>query len=413
MNRKFAELTGMVTPAGHRSEREADRAARQAVREAGRGPVRTRAHGGRLDDDTRQRMERAIGAGLSAERVHTSRDVDEVSDLLQAHATAIDGDVYLRRAGYRPGTRAGDELLAHAVQRAPADQISLKRRKIHLDFVRMKRAKIQFGRIIRKKLGLLVPAQGPEHGTWGHFWTEVGKLDRVNPKQPRWQPEASYGWWPSGGVAGPVGALRGVQGEPNQGQQNDPHHGHAAPAEFHPVMDVDNGADYAQVRQQAMQQIHQFAASFKGSWNWRLGWGKNCQTFQRALKKKVGLHYAKSKYWLDEPGQPTMGEISWSGTCYTSTRSCRTGRERWRSWTRPARSARRTSRHATDGRMGQKTSARSSGSARGSGSGSARRTSRRSSADRTRPPSPERASPQTSSAAARLSPTACEPGTGA
>jgi hypothetical protein len=152
-HREFAELTGMVTPASHRSEREADRAARPAVREAGRGPVRTRGHGGRLDDDTRQRMERAFGADLSAERVHTSRDVDEVSDRLQAHATAIDGDVYLRRAGYRPGTRAGDELLAHAVQRAPADQISLKRRKIHLGFVRMKRAKIQFGRIIRRSSG--------------------------------------------------------------------------------------------------------------------------------------------------------------------------------------------------------------------------------------------------------------------
>jgi len=208
MNRKFAELTGMVTPAGHRSEREADRAAWQAVRQAGRGPVRIRAHGDRLDDDTRQRMERAFGVGLSAERVHTSRDVDEVSDLLQAHATAIDGDVYLRRAGYRPGTRACDELLAHAVQRAPADQISLKRRKIHVDYVRTKRAKIEFGRIIREKFGLQVPAQGPEHGTWGHFWTEVGRLGRVNPKQPRWQPTASYGWYPSGGVPGPIGALR-------------------------------------------------------------------------------------------------------------------------------------------------------------------------------------------------------------
>jgi hypothetical protein len=39
-----------VTPAGHRSEREADRAARQAVRQTGRGPVRTRADGGRLNN---------------------------------------------------------------------------------------------------------------------------------------------------------------------------------------------------------------------------------------------------------------------------------------------------------------------------------------------------------------------------
>lgn len=95
---------------------------------------------------------------------------------------------------------------------------------------------------MNREFAELVPAQGPEHGTWGHFWTEVGKLDRVNPKQPRWQPEASYGWWPSGGVAGPVGALRGVQGELNQGQQNDPHHGHAAPEFGRPYPAAQPGA---------------------------------------------------------------------------------------------------------------------------------------------------------------------------
>jgi hypothetical protein len=218
MNKEFAEPTGMVTPAGHRSELKADRAARQAVRQPGRGPVRTHAYGGRLHDDTRQGMEHAFGADLSAVRVRISREVDEVSDLLQAHAFAIGRDVYVRRAHYR----AGDELLAHelahTVQRAAADRIGLKRHNMHLDFVLMTRAKIQFGRMIRKKLGLQVPAQGPEHGTWGHFWTEVGKLDRVNAKQPRWQPTGSYGLWPSGGVAGPVGAPRGVQGE-REGQR--------------------------------------------------------------------------------------------------------------------------------------------------------------------------------------------------
>ena len=311
MSRQFAELADLVTPAAHWSEREADRTARRAVRQAGRGPVHTRPHDGRLDAGTRRRMERALGTDLSAVRVHASRDVDEVSNLLQAHAFAIGRDVYVRRGDYRPGTRAGDELLAHelahAVQRAPAGQINLKRRKMHLDFVRMKRAKLELGLIIRKKLGQQI--QEPEHGTWGHFWTEVGKLDRVNPKQPRWQPEASYGWWPSGGVHGVRGALRGVSGALNDGQQNDPHHGHSAPVEFHPVMDVDTDADYTKVRQQVTRQIHKFATSFKGSWNWRLGWGKNCQTFQRALKKNAGLHYTKSKYWLNQPGQAAIGEI--------------------------------------------------------------------------------------------------------
>jgi hypothetical protein len=162
MRRQPAELTGLVVSATHRSERDADRAAQRAVRQAGRGPVRTRPHDGRLDGDTRPRMERALGTDLSAVQVHASCDVEEVSDLLQAHAFAIGRDVYVRRADYRPGTRAGDELLAHelahTVQWGPAGQIILKRWKMHIDFVRMKRAKIEFGRVIRRKLGLQVPA---------------------------------------------------------------------------------------------------------------------------------------------------------------------------------------------------------------------------------------------------------------
>jgi hypothetical protein len=124
----------------------------------------------------------------------------------------------------------------------------------------------------------------------------------VNPKPPRWQPEASYGWYPKDAVARPFGALRGVPGKLNHGEQNDPHYGDAAPVEFHPVMDVDTDVDYV------TQQIHQFATRFKGTWNWRLGWGNNCQTFQRALKKNLGLHYTTSKYCLTQPGQATMGE---------------------------------------------------------------------------------------------------------
>ena len=312
MTRQFAEQAGLVTPAGHRSEREADRAAQRAVRQAGAGPVRTRAHGGRLDDHTRRRMERALGADLSAVRLHTGRDVDEVGDLLQARAFTVGRNVYVRRAAYRPGTRAGDELLAHelahTLQQPPPDRVSLKRQKMHLDFVRMKRAGIAFDRIIRKKLGMRVPEEGPEHGSWGHFWTEVGKLDRVNPQKPIWQPETSYGWWPQRALQGARRVLGGVPGELNQGGPVDPHHGHAAPVEFHPVMDVDTQADYAQVRQRVMKAIHDFATGYHGSWSWRLGWGKNCQTFQRALKKRVGLHYTKSKLWLNEPGQTQIGE---------------------------------------------------------------------------------------------------------
>jgi hypothetical protein len=306
MNRQFAEQAGLVAPAGHRSEREADRVARRAVRQAGAGPVRTRAHGGRLDDDTRGRMERALGADLSAVRVHTGRAVDEVGDLLQAHAFTIGDDVYVRRAAYRPGTRAGDELLAHelahTLQPTPATWVSLKRRRKHLDFVRMKRQDVRWGRAVKKALGMQVAPDPYGHGTYGHWWTEIGDLDPTKAPDAQWHADESYGWWPAGGVRGVQATLRGVPGFVNQGGgRQDPHHNEPAPVEFHPVMEVDDNADYVAVRNKVTQDIRSFAFDFHGIWNWRLGWGQNCQTFQKALKKRIGLHYTKSKDWLADP----------------------------------------------------------------------------------------------------------------
>jgi len=69
---------------------------------------------------TRRRFEGALGADLSGVRVRTGRDVDEVSDKLQAHVFTVGSDVYVRRADYRPGTRAGDALRARADACHPA-----------------------------------------------------------------------------------------------------------------------------------------------------------------------------------------------------------------------------------------------------------------------------------------------------
>jgi hypothetical protein len=292
---------------GDRSEREADRAAQRVLRSRPAGSGRTQPVGERLDHATRRRFEGALGADLSAVRVRTGRDVDEVSDELQAHAFTVGSEVYVRSADYRPGTRAGDALLAHelthATQRAPADLISLKRRKMHLDFVRMKRKDIRWGRAIRKKLGMQVGQDPYGHGTYGHWWTEIGDLSQDPNATPdaRWHARQSYGWWPSGGVQGGRQAWQGVPGELNQGGQNDPHHNEPAPVEFHPVMDVDDTDDYVAVRDKVAQDIRTFATGFHGVWNWRLGWGQNCQTFQKALKKRLGLHYTKNKYWLSDP----------------------------------------------------------------------------------------------------------------
>jgi hypothetical protein len=127
-----------------------------------------------------------------------------------------------------------------------------------------------------------------------------------------WKPQVSYGWWPSHRV-NTKQTLVGVPGVLNRGEgEKDPHHGDNAPQHFHPAFEVDDNANYDEVRNRVITEIQSFAHGFQGSWNWRLGWGKNCHTFQQRLKTAVGLHNKETYYWLRQPedGQDTSSVLN-------------------------------------------------------------------------------------------------------
>jgi hypothetical protein len=176
---------------------------------------------------------------------------------------------------------------------------------MHLDFVRMKRQNAQIAVEILDKMGLAdklgMDQKGEDMGTYGHWWTEIGDL-RGND----FIPDESYGWWPKG--AAPTGLKQlfaGVPGALNkQGPDSlhDPHEGDRAQTEFHPVAEVDPETEtYEQTRLRIVADIRKFVKGYKGKWHWKLGWGKNCHTFQQSLKSAVGLHYQTSKLWLRDP----------------------------------------------------------------------------------------------------------------
>lgn len=177
-------------------------------------------------------------------------------------------------------------------QKMTAQQIARKKKKMHLDFVRMKRKKEHIGDVILEKMGFKVK----DRDQYGHWWVEVGDLSPSG----AWQPLSSYGWWPSEQV-NLKKTFKGVPGALNRGDTNDPHHGDGADDEFHPVMTVDDKDDYDTIRNKVEGDIENFANGFSGSWNWRLGWGKNCHTFQMRMKKALHLHHQKSKHWLKDP----------------------------------------------------------------------------------------------------------------
>jgi uncharacterized protein DUF4157 len=69
--------------------------------------------GGRpLDRGTAQRLGDALG-DLSDVRVHTDSRAGELARAVDARAFTVGRDVFFAEGEYRPGTRSGDDLLAH------------------------------------------------------------------------------------------------------------------------------------------------------------------------------------------------------------------------------------------------------------------------------------------------------------
>ncbi|MBD2533414.1 DUF4157 domain-containing protein [Nostoc flagelliforme FACHB-838] len=72
-----------------------------------------RGGGQSLADNIRQPMEQAFGADFSGVKVHTDGQSDQLNRSIQARAFTTGQDVFFRQGEYNPGSRGGQELLAH------------------------------------------------------------------------------------------------------------------------------------------------------------------------------------------------------------------------------------------------------------------------------------------------------------
>ncbi|MEQ8467994.1 eCIS core domain-containing protein [Coleofasciculus sp. E1-EBD-02] len=72
-----------------------------------------RGSGQPLDESVREPMEGAFGADFSGVRVHTDAKSDELNQAIQAKAFTTGEDIFFREGAYEPGSRGGQELLAH------------------------------------------------------------------------------------------------------------------------------------------------------------------------------------------------------------------------------------------------------------------------------------------------------------
>ncbi|MBN3887652.1 MAG: DUF4157 domain-containing protein [Nostoc sp. JL31] len=66
-----------------------------------------------LTDSVKSPMEQAFGADFSGVKVHTDTQADQLNQSIQAKAFTTGQDVFFRQGAYEPGSRGGQELLAH------------------------------------------------------------------------------------------------------------------------------------------------------------------------------------------------------------------------------------------------------------------------------------------------------------
>lgn len=87
--------------------------------------------GGRLmENNVRKRMEQGFGADFSGVKIHTDAQSDQLNRSIQARAFTTGHDVFFRQGEYNPGSRGGQELIAHELTHVVQQNDSQLQRKL-------------------------------------------------------------------------------------------------------------------------------------------------------------------------------------------------------------------------------------------------------------------------------------------
>ena len=103
---------------------------------------RAKGGGQKLDQGLQRSMGKAMGTDFSGVRIHTDATSDRINQTIQAKAFTTGSDVFFRQGQYNPGTKSGQQLIAHelthvvqqgqAIQRtlAPEEEAQIKNIKV-------------------------------------------------------------------------------------------------------------------------------------------------------------------------------------------------------------------------------------------------------------------------------------------
>lgn len=89
---------------------------------------RSRGNGQPLADNIRGSMEQAFGADFSGVKVHADGDSDRLNRSLSARAFTTGQDIFFKQGEYQPGSKPGQELLAHELTHVVQQTGAIKRK---------------------------------------------------------------------------------------------------------------------------------------------------------------------------------------------------------------------------------------------------------------------------------------------
>jgi hypothetical protein len=123
-----------------------------------------RGGGQSLDAGLQRSMGQAMGADFSGVKVHTDSQSDQLNQSIQAKAFTTGQDVFFRQGAYQPGSREGQELIAHelthVMQQGSASQIQ-RLSEEELDPEQKKEMEEEGGAFIQAKFQSLSQARTP------------------------------------------------------------------------------------------------------------------------------------------------------------------------------------------------------------------------------------------------------------
>ncbi|BBC27050.1 DUF4157 domain-containing protein [Pseudanabaena sp. ABRG5-3] len=89
-----------------------------------------RSSGQSLDPNLQVKMGQAMGADFSGVKIHTDSQSDQLNKSIQAKAFTTGQDVFFRQGAYEPGSRGGQELIAHELTHVVQQNSGVVKRKV-------------------------------------------------------------------------------------------------------------------------------------------------------------------------------------------------------------------------------------------------------------------------------------------